>query len=160
MIGGNDIAIGRKASFLSAIICPMLNRMIDSMVVGVIGGIIGMMLGMLIIPLAAIGGDGGAYALIGAQIAIQLISIAIYAAYYAFFHASSAQATLGKMAVGIKVVRTDGSRISLMRGIGRYFASLLSGLILGIGYLMAAFTEKKQGLHDIICDTFVVDKWA
>ena len=134
--------------------------LIDSMVVGVIGGIIGMMLGMLIIPLAAIGGDGGAVALIGAQIAIQLISIAIYAAYYAFFHSSSSQATLGKMAVGIKVVRTDGTRISLLRGIGRYFASLLSGLILGIGFLMAAFTERKQGLHDILCDTLVVDKWA
>ena len=37
---------------------------------------------------------------------------------------------------------------------------MLSGLILCIGYLMAAFTERKQSLHDMICDTLVVDKWA
>ena len=134
--------------------------LIDSLVVGMVGGVLGAILGAVMIPLAAVSGDDSGFALVGMQVVIQLISMAIYAAYYAFFHASSAQATLGKMAVGIKVVRTDGSRISLMRGVGRYFASLLSGLILGIGYLMAAFTEKKQGLHDIICDTFVVDKWA
>jgi uncharacterized RDD family membrane protein YckC len=64
------------------------------------------------------------------------------------------------MAVGIKVVRTDGTRISLARGVGRFFAAMLSGLTLGIGFLMAAFTERKQGLHDMICDTLVVDKWA
>jgi len=62
--------------------------------------------------------------------------------------------------VGIKVVRSDGRRISLGRGIGRFFAFLLSGLLLYIGYLMAAFTQRKQGLHDMICDTLVVDRWA
>ncbi|HYM85565.1 MAG TPA: RDD family protein [Pseudoxanthomonas sp.] len=93
-------------------------------------------------------------------LALYLVPLAMNAAYYAAFHASSKQATLGKMAVGIKLVRTDGTRISLARGIGRYFASILSGLILGIGFVMAAFTERKQGLHDMICDTLVVDKWA
>ena len=82
------------------------------------------------------------------------------AAYYAWFHASHSMATPGKMAVGIKVVRLSGERISLARGIGRYFATILSGLILGIGFLMAAFTDRKQALHDMICDTLVVDKWA
>ncbi|MGN0924153.1 MAG: hypothetical protein ACI4PN_08150, partial [Ectopseudomonas mendocina] len=50
--------------------------------------------------------------------------------------------------------------ISIARGIGRYFAAILSGLILCIGFVMAAFTERKQGLHDMLCDTLVVDKWA
>ncbi len=93
-------------------------------------------------------------------LALYLVPLAMNAAYYAAFHASSKQATLGKMAVGIKVVRTDGTRISLARGVGRFFAAMLSGLTLGIGFLMAAFTERKQGLHDMICDTLVVDKWA
>ncbi|MGH8026583.1 MAG: RDD family protein [Pseudoxanthomonas sp.] len=93
-------------------------------------------------------------------VALYLVPLAMNAAYYAAFHASSKQATLGKMAVGIKVVRTDGTRISLARGVGRFFAAMLSGLTLGIGFLMAAFTERKQGLHDMICDTLVVDKWA
>ena len=93
-------------------------------------------------------------------VSVYLFPLAIQAAYYAAFHASSKQATLGKMAVGIKVVRGDGRRITLARGIGRFFGFLLSGLILAIGYLMAAFTERKQGLHDMLCDTLVVDKWA
>ncbi|MBO9829446.1 RDD family protein [Xanthomonas sp. A2111] len=89
-----------------------------------------------------------------------LVPLAISALYYGLFHASTKQATLGKMAVGIKVVRTDGSRITVARGIGRYFGFMLSGLTVGIGYLMAAFTERKQALHDMLCDTLVVDKWA
>jgi uncharacterized RDD family membrane protein YckC len=93
-------------------------------------------------------------------LAIYLIPLAINLAYYAGMHSSSKQATLGKMAVGIKVVMDDGRQISLGRGIGRFFAALLSGLTLCIGYLMAAFTDRKQGLHDMICSTLVVDRWA
>jgi uncharacterized RDD family membrane protein YckC len=91
---------------------------------------------------------------------IYLFPLVLFGIYYAAFHASSRQATLGKMAVGIKVVRTDGTRISLARGVGRFFATILSTLIIGIGFLMAGFTERKQALHDMICDTLVVDKWA
>jgi hypothetical protein len=69
-------------------------------------------------------------------------------------------ATLGKMAVGIKVVRSNGERLTKGRAFGRYWAMLLSSFTLGIGFLMAAFTERKQGLHDMICDTLVVDRWA
>ena len=86
--------------------------------------------------------------------------LALGVAYYAGFHASAGGATLGKMAVGIKVVRGNGERLTLGRGIGRYFGFLLSSLTLMIGFIMAAFTERKQALHDMICDTVVVDKWA
>jgi len=133
---------------------------IDSMIVGVVGGVIGMFLGILLVPAMALGGDGGSAMYFGGQLLIQLFSIALSAAYYGWFHASRNQATLGKMAIGIKVVRSDGSRITLARGIARYFATILSGLTLCIGFLMAAFTERKQGLHDMLCDTLVVDKWA
>jgi len=64
------------------------------------------------------------------------------------------------MAVGIKVVRGNGERLTKARAFGRYWAMLLSSFTLGIGFLMAAFTERKQGLHDMICDTLVVDRWA
>ena len=65
-------------------------------------------------------------------------------------------ATPGKMAVGIKVVRSDGERVSYLRAFGRYFAEILSGLIFLIGYIMAAFDDEKRALHDRICDTRVV----
>jgi uncharacterized RDD family membrane protein YckC len=78
--------------------------------------------------------------------------------YYAVMESSSKQGTLGKMAVGIKVTDAKGNRLSFWRATGRFFAKILSGLALGIGYLMIAFTEKKQGLHDRIAGTFVVKK--
>jgi uncharacterized RDD family membrane protein YckC len=88
-------------------------------------------------------------------------SYVLTALVFAWFHSSAGlMATPGKLAIGIKVVRTDGEKISFLRGFGRYWAYLLSGLILCIGLIMAAFTERKQGLHDLMCDTLVVDKWA
>ena len=68
------------------------------------------------------------------------------------------RATLGKMALGIAVTDVDGRRITFMRATGRHFAKMISGLILLIGYLMAAWTKKKQGLHDILAGTLVVNK--
>jgi uncharacterized RDD family membrane protein YckC len=65
-------------------------------------------------------------------------------------------ATWGKMAMKIKVVRPDGSRISYARSTGRYFAKILSGMILYIGYLMAFWDEEKCALHDRICQTRVI----
>lgn len=91
---------------------------------------------------------------------VYLLPIALQAFYFAAFHASSKQATLGKMAVGIKVADDEGRRIGLLRGIARYFASWISSIILCIGFVMAAFTQRKQALHDLICRTQVVDKWA
>jgi len=64
-------------------------------------------------------------------------------------------ATLGKMAMKIKVMRPDGSPISYARSIGRYFAKILSGLIIYIGYLMAFWDDEKRALHDRMCDTRV-----
>ena len=65
-------------------------------------------------------------------------------------------ATPGKMACKLKVVRPDGERISYARALGRHFAEMLSGIILYIGYIMAAFDEEKRTLHDRICDTRVI----
>ncbi|HET9671891.1 MAG TPA: RDD family protein [Actinomycetota bacterium] len=76
--------------------------------------------------------------------------------YFALMESSSRQATVGKMALGIRVTDVDGRRVSFGRATGRYFAKFLSALILGIGFLMAAFTEKKQALHDMIAGTLVV----
>ncbi len=107
---------------------------------------------------AAGGGDTATG--VAAQLVSGLAGLAISMVYYAWFHASAGGATPGKMAVGIKVVRGNGERLTLGRSIGRYFATILSSIILCIGYLMAAFTDRKQALHDMVCDTVVVDRWA
>ena len=53
-------------------------------------------------------------------------------------------------------MRPNGGPIGLGRAFGRYFAKILSGLILMIGYIMAAFDSEKRALHDMICDTRVI----
>jgi uncharacterized RDD family membrane protein YckC len=76
--------------------------------------------------------------------------------YYSLMESSAKQATLGKMAMGIIVTDLEGRRIGFGKATGRYFAKILSALILGIGFLMVAFTQRKQGLHDILAGTLVV----
>lgn len=135
-------------------------HLIDSLIVGVIGGVIGMMIGGIMGAAMGFGGQTSGGTMAAIQVVTQLVSLGLTATYYASFHSSRSMATLGKMAIGIKVVRSDGDQITLARGVGRYFATMISGLTLLIGYIMAAFTDKKRALHDMICDTLVVDKWA
>ncbi|MEP0393434.1 MAG: RDD family protein [Erythrobacter sp.] len=87
---------------------------------------------------------------------LNVVTTLIGLAYFVGFESSSMQGTPGKRAMGLVVTDLHGRRISILRAIGRYFAKILSSLILLIGYIMIAFTERKQGLHDIICSTFVV----
>lgn len=60
-------------------------------------------------------------------------------------------ATLGKMACKIKIVRADGEPLGYGLACGRYFAKILSGLTIGVGFILAAFDEEKRTLHDRIC---------
>ncbi|MCX2740015.1 RDD family protein [Pontibacter anaerobius] len=90
------------------------------------------------------------------RLKIQGIAAFIGWLYYAGFESSARQATFGKQIFGIFVTDTNGYRISFARATGRYFGKMLSGLILLIGYLMAAFTERRQALHDKLADTLVL----
>ncbi len=82
----------------------------------------------------------------------------IYWFYFAFMESSSWQATVGKCFLGLKVTDLQGSRISFGQATVRYFSKIISGIILCIGYIMIGFTERKQGLHDMIANTLVVRK--
>jgi len=66
--------------------------------------------------------------------------------------------TFGKTALGINVTNMQGERIGFAQATGRYFAKILLAIILLIGYIMAAFMEYKQALHDIIANALVVKK--
>jgi uncharacterized RDD family membrane protein YckC len=79
--------------------------------------------------------------------------------YEAFMLSSEWQATVGKRAMSIAVTGLDGQRITFARATGRHFAKLVSGpLLLGIGFIMAAFTARKQALHDMMAETLVINK--
>jgi len=79
-----------------------------------------------------------------------------YLLYSSVMESSSEQATLGKIIMGLKVTDMDGNRITFLRALGRNAGKLLSAIILFIGFIMAAFTTKKQALHDLISGCLVV----
>ncbi len=103
---------------------------------------------------AIIGEEGFA----GGVILYEIFAIALVWLYYALMESSSYQATVGKMAIGIIVTDLNGGRISFSKACGRYFGKIISGLIVGIGFLMAGFTAKKQALHDIMAGCLVIVK--
>ena len=87
-----------------------------------------------------------------------LSAIVVVALYYPLFESSKLQATPGKYILEIQVINSTGGKISFLQALGRYFAKILSYMLLAIGFIMAAFTEKKQGLHDMIANTYVVER--
>jgi hypothetical protein len=76
--------------------------------------------------------------------------------YFSLLQSSDWQASVGMRALGLSVIGYDGGRISFARATGRYFASFVSGFICYVGYLLIAFTERKQALHDLMASTLVV----
>jgi uncharacterized RDD family membrane protein YckC len=89
---------------------------------------------------------------------ILLIRTVLNWLYYALLESSAWQATLGKKALGLEVTDIQGMRIGFGRATGRFFAKIISSIILFMGFIMAGFTEKKQALHDMIAGTLVIRK--
>jgi uncharacterized RDD family membrane protein YckC len=75
---------------------------------------------------------------------------------FALYFIRRYEATPGKLLLGLKLVRADGSPLGKGRIVGRYFAEMLSGLLLGIGYLLPLVDDQKRALHDMVCGTRVV----
>lgn len=136
---------------------------IDSLVVGIVYYAL-LIAAVLVLGLgiAGFGADSGAAGagVMGLLALVYLVYPVISGLYYAGFESSARQATLGKMAVGIKVTDDHGRRLSRGQALARWASHLLCYLTIYIGYLMAAFTERKRGLHDRVAGTLVVDQWA
>ncbi|MEI8403362.1 MAG: RDD family protein [Alcaligenaceae bacterium] len=82
--------------------------------------------------------------------------LVIWTIYFGSLESSKYQGTVGKILMGLKVTDMAGGRISFIRASCRYLAQMASASLAGIGYLMIIWTERKQGLHDLICDCLVV----
>ena len=143
-VGYGGFWIRVVAAIIDAIILRVVVAPISMIFGGV--GLAGSMMGRVPhIPLALLGGG------------VTLIFLFFGSwLYEAFMESSSYQATLGKMILGMKVTDLNGNRISFERATGRHFAKWLSAMILGIGYIMVGFTERKQGLHDLLAGTLVL----
>jgi len=96
--------------------------------------------------------------LISAIFSVIFLSTVIQVLYYSLMESSQHQATLGKMALGIKVTDMEGNKVDFMKAFLRNIGKILSSMIMLIGYLMAGLTEKKQALHDMLASTLVVRK--
>ena len=113
---------------------------------------------------AAINAAGDMHAIQAAQLhyygvmwPAYLVTLVLGWLYFALLESSTWQATLGKLALGIRVTDLQGQRISVPRALGRYPAKFLSAIILGIGFMMAGWTRRKQALHDMIAGTLVLN---
>jgi len=127
--------------------------LIDYLIIGAGAFAVGFLIGI-------VAGVAGADVKGGWLVAIYVITIAGYYLYYAFMESSANQATVGKIALGLKVTDEEGNRISFGRALGRTVAKILSALILFMGFVMAGFTDRKQALHDKIAHTLVVRRSA
>jgi uncharacterized RDD family membrane protein YckC len=96
--------------------------------------------------------------IVGSIVVMVLALIVINWLYEALMTSSPRGATLGKLALGLRIVRVDGAQLSFGRATARHFLKfMITPLVpLAIGYLMAAFTARKRALHDFLADTLVI----
>jgi|688.fasta_scaffold135298_1 uncharacterized RDD family membrane protein YckC len=139
-------------------------RLIDGVLLWVAGQVVGGVLVALLIPdaLGAFSIEPGAEPS-GEQLAtlLAVFGIVFFASLvtglvYDLIFLKGWSATPGKLAMGLRIRTADGGPLTIGRIIGRHFAVSLSGLLMGIGYLMVAFDPEKRGLHDHFCATRVV----
>jgi len=103
--------------------------------------------------------DAGIFMLIAFVFVLATASLVVTWLYHALMESSEWQATLGKKALGLVVTDMAGQRVSFGRATGRHFAKIITNLAsfgIGLGYLMAVFTEKKQALHDMLAGCLVL----
>jgi uncharacterized RDD family membrane protein YckC len=134
--------------------------LIDGIVLVLACGMLGFVIGGIAYGIVAAGGEEDM-----PDAVANAITYAAWAAtavltwpYYALMESSAEQATFGKLILGIRVTDGQGQRISFAGASRRYFGRWLSSLVLCIGFIMVAFTKKKQGLHDIMAGCLVVVK--
>lgn len=96
------------------------------------------------------------------QFGLGLFPVLIWLLTWFFYHtmlpSSKLQGTIGKLAVGALIKNNRNEQLSYSNAVGRFFASILSGGIFFIGYVMVASNPKKRGLHDMMADTYVMNK--
>jgi uncharacterized RDD family membrane protein YckC len=131
----------------------LVSYIIDAMVLAIPGMIVGFIFGLGM----AAGGASGEMVLDQAQFGGNLLGMVLGWLYYAIME-SRFGATVGKLAVGLRVVDENGMYPGFGRATARFFSKLLSACLLLIGFILIAFHPQKRGLHDLIAGTFIVRK--
>ena len=129
--------------------------LIDWLITGILGFLVGFCLG---IDLMLFGVVPEVLLDPVVQLGFNIFGFVIGISYFVLMECSKFQGTIGKMVLGIKVTDLEGNQIGFAKAFGRYLGKILSAIIVGIGFLMVAFTERKQGLHDSMSGCLVVNK--
>ena len=134
--------------------------LIDAFVIGILVSLVaGALFGSWMLYVLGTGRDPDPLGIILLAIAIFFAVVVIRYSYPATMVGSRRQATIGKMAMGIIVTDLEGRPLSFWRSLGRELCKIVTSMVpFGIGFLLAAFTEQKQALHDMIASTLVVKK--
>ena len=135
------------AGFWLRVVAIIIDTIILNIVMFVVGFVLGLVLGA-----THLASQNSLASLLYA------LSLVVNWLYFTGLESSASQATLGKQILGLKVTDLNGGRIGFGQATGRYFGKIISALLLGVGLIMAAFTERKQGLHDIMASTLVMRK--
>jgi uncharacterized RDD family membrane protein YckC len=83
------------------------------------------------------------------------VVVAIPPLYFIIMHAVFGQ-TIGKMIMGLQVVRTDGSGVGFLVSTVRFFGYIISSLLLFVGFFWIVVDPERQGWHDMMADTYVI----
>lgn len=129
----------------------VLAYIVDSIVLYITFFVISLIIGIDLAMLASPDSE----AMSSATSAMPPISFVIWLIYSVGFISSNLQATPGKLLVKLKVTDGDGQRLSVLRALGRELSKIVSTIILLIGFIMVAFTDRKRGLHDMMAGTLV-----
>jgi uncharacterized RDD family membrane protein YckC len=131
---------------------------IDGLILGAVAGVVVFVMALALMPILrrSAGAPDAAMMVASAMIGMACLLLLAGAACYEAILVSRWGATIGKRALGLRVVMQDGGGLSLGRAFGRHFAKILSGIPLDFGFIMVAFDQEKRGLHDYICGTRVI----
>jgi uncharacterized RDD family membrane protein YckC len=115
-----------------------LLRFVATIVDAIILGIVGFVLGMVLDPATS-----------------GILNFVIGIAYYLYFWTSTGQ-TIGHKLLNLRVVKTDGSPLTVGNALLRYVGWIVSAIPFGLGFLWVIWDANKQGWHDKIASTYVV----
>ena len=85
-----------------------------------------------------------------------ILSLFVTCLYFAIQHSSTKQATFGMRALDIKITNENHGKIGFWRATGNFYLTVISALLVFIGFLMIAFTSRKQGFHNLISRTLCI----
>ena len=85
-----------------------------------------------------------------------ILSLFVTWLYFAIQHSSTKQATFGMRALDIRITDENHRKIGFWRATGNFYLTVISALVVFIGFFMIAFTSKKQGFHNLISRTLCI----